>query len=113
MVKDAELHADEDAKRKENIEAVNSAESIINDTEKNLTDFADDIESEDKTKVQEQIEELRKALSSDEPDAEEIRRLSGEVQQSSLKAFDVAYKKRAAANDSGNDSGSSDDTNKQ
>eukprot|EP00730_Choanoeca_flexa_P001029 TRINITY_DN10451_c0_g1_i1.p1 TRINITY_DN10451_c0_g1~~TRINITY_DN10451_c0_g1_i1.p1 ORF type:complete len:669 (+),score=260.16 TRINITY_DN10451_c0_g1_i1:94-2100(+) len=113
MVKDAEAHAEADAKRKEGIEAINAAESIIHDTEKNLTDFADDIEAEDKAKVDEQIEALRKALAADEPDADEVRRLSGEVQQTSLKAFEVAYKKRAAANDSGNASSTEDEGDKK
>lgn len=95
MVKEAEANAEADKKRKENIEAVNSAESVIHDTEKNLDEFKDDLEPEADSKVREKVQALREYLSQeqDQLSSEEIRKLSGEVQQESLKAFDVAYKK--------------------
>ncbi|EGD79865.1 chaperone DnaK [Salpingoeca rosetta] len=105
MVKQAEAHAEEDKLRKERIEAVNNAESIIHDTEKNLDEFKDDIEADAADSVRGKITELRdmlsNAASNTELTAEEIRTKAGEVQQESLKAFEVAYKKRAASNEGG------------
>jgi molecular chaperone DnaK len=95
MVREAEANAEADKKRKESIEAINGAESVIHDTEKNLDDFKDDLEPEADSKVREKVKALREYLSKDQDqlDGEEIRKLSGEVQQESLKAFEVAYKK--------------------
>lgn len=87
-------HAEEDRKRKERIEAVNNAESIIHDTEKNLNDYKDDIEEGAADGVRQKITELRELLGNAESsDAEDIRTKAGEVQQESLKVFEVAYKK--------------------
>lgn len=88
-------HAEEDKKRKASIDALNAAESIIHDTEKNLEEFKSDLEGDGEAKVREKIKELREYISQDKEtiDPEEVRKLSGAVQQESLKAFDVAYKK--------------------
>ena len=51
------------------------------------------MEAESASTVNELIAKLREALAAEKPDAEEVRKLSGDVQQASLKAFDVAYKK--------------------
>lgn len=95
MVKEAEANAEADKKRKEGIEAVNAAEGIIHDTEKNLDDFKDDLEEGADKTVREKIAALREYLGTDtdQLDAEEVRKLSSAVQQESLKAFEVAYKK--------------------
>eukprot|EP01147_Barroeca_monosierra_P006304 gene6304-7468_t len=106
MVKQAEEHAEEDRKRKERIEAVNNAESIIHDTEKNLNDYKDDIEEGAADGVRQKITELRELLGNAESsDAEDIRTKAGEVQQESLKVFEVAYKKRAGSGGASSSSG--------
>ena len=95
MVKEAEANAEADKKRKDSIEAINAAESVIHDTEKNLDDFKDDLEADADKVVREKVAALREYLATDadQLDGEQIRKLSGEVQQESLKAFEVAYKK--------------------
>jgi molecular chaperone DnaK len=60
MVKDAELHKQEDAKHKEEIEIKNNADQLIYSTEKLLKDNADKVSSEDTAKVTTTIEELKK-----------------------------------------------------
>ena len=61
-VKDAEAHASEDKKRKEEIEVRNNAESLVYNSEKTLKDLGDKVSSEEKAKVETEIENVKKAL---------------------------------------------------
>ena len=61
-VKDAEAHAEEDKKRKEEIEVRNNAESLIYNSEKTLGELGDKISGEEKSKVEEEIANVKKAL---------------------------------------------------
>ena len=63
-VKDAEAHAEEDKKKKEEIEVKNNAESLIYNSEKTLNDLGDKISGEEKAKVETEIESTKKALES-------------------------------------------------
>ncbi len=71
MVKDAEAHASEDLKRKEQVEVKNTADSTIFSAEKVLKDFADKLPEDAKTQTQEKIDAARKALEGD--DLEKIK----------------------------------------
>ncbi|MDR0663433.1 MAG: molecular chaperone DnaK [Spirochaetaceae bacterium] len=62
MVKEAELHAEEDRLEKEKAEARNEADSLIYASEKNIKDLGDKVNPEDKAKTEEAIADLRKAL---------------------------------------------------
>ena len=70
-VKDAEAHAEEDKKKKEEIEVKNNAESLIYNSEKTLTDLGDKISGEEKAKVETEIENTKKALETN--DTEKIK----------------------------------------
>lgn len=61
-VKDAEAHAEEDKKKKEEIEARNNAESLVYNSEKTLTELGDKISGEEKAKAEEEISNVKKAL---------------------------------------------------
>ena len=61
-VKDAEAHASEDKKKKEEIEVRNNAESLVYNSEKTLKDLGDKISGEEKAKVETEIENTKKAL---------------------------------------------------
>jgi molecular chaperone DnaK len=61
-IKDAEAHASEDKKRKEEIETKNEAESLIYNSQKTLDDLGDKISGEEKAKVEAEIENTKKAL---------------------------------------------------
>ena len=63
-VKDAEAHAEEDKKRKEEIEVKNNAESLIYNSEKTLKDLGDKVSGEEKAKIETEIENTKKALES-------------------------------------------------
>ncbi|MBK8031182.1 MAG: molecular chaperone DnaK [Chloroflexi bacterium] len=64
MVKEAQAHASEDAKRKEGVEAANKAEGAIFTAEKFLRDFGDRLPDDAKKQTNERIEDVRKAESS-------------------------------------------------
>ena len=68
-VKDAEAHAAEDKKMKEDIEVRNNAESLIFNTEKTLKDLGDKISNEEKSKVEAELENLKKTLEGKDTEA--------------------------------------------
>ncbi|MCI8616721.1 MAG: Hsp70 family protein, partial [Clostridia bacterium] len=67
-VKDAEAHAEEDKKKKEEIEVKNNAESLIYSSEKTLNDLGDKISGEEKAKIETEIENTKKALETNNTD---------------------------------------------
>merc|ERR1712061_198643 len=107
MVKDAEAHAETDKINRERIEAINQAEGILHDTESKMEEFKDQLPSEDVAKMKEKIQEVRDKLQDKENmDPEDIKKTVSDLQQSSLKLFEMAYKKMAADKDSSSSSGS-------
>lgn len=65
MKKDAEIHADEDKKKREIIEVRNSADGLIYSTEKTLTDAGDKVDAKVKDEVTEKVEALKKVKDGD------------------------------------------------
>jgi len=107
MVKEAEANAESDKINRERIEAINQAEGILHDTESKMDEFKDQLPSEDAAKMKEQIAEVKqKMLNKDEMDPEEIKKTVSDLQQSSLKLFEMAYKKMAADKESSGSSSS-------
>ena len=88
-VDEAERFAEEDKKRKEAIEAKNNAESIIYQTEKTITDLGDKVTQDEKAPVEEKIEELKKALESD--NIEDIKTKTDDLTQSLYKMSEKLY----------------------
>jgi len=115
MVKEAEANAESDKINRERIEAINQAEGILHDTKSKMDEFKDQLPSEDAAKMKEQIAEVeQKMLNKDEMDPEEIKKTVGDLQQSSLKLFEMAYKKMAADKESsGSSSSESKDDKKE
>lgn len=62
MVKDAEAHAEEDRKRKEDAEELNKADTLVYQTEKLLRDQGDKIDGDDKVQVEQALGTLKEAL---------------------------------------------------
>ncbi|MFO7986804.1 MAG: molecular chaperone DnaK [Desulfatiglandaceae bacterium] len=91
LVKDAELHAEEDKKRKELIDARNSADSLIYSTEKSIKEVGDKLDDDTKNNINQAIENLKKAMEGE--DVEEIKRLSEELTQASHKLAETMYAK--------------------
>jgi molecular chaperone DnaK len=89
LIKDAELHAEEDKKKKDLVDARNHADALIYSTEKSIKDLGDKIDAATKSKVEAAIEPLKKAMEGDNTD--EIRRLSEELTQASHKLAEAMY----------------------
>jgi molecular chaperone DnaK len=88
-VKDAEMHAEEDKKKRDLVEARNHADSMIYQTEKSIRDLGDKVDEATRKTVQEAIEPLKKAIEGN--DAEEIRRLTEALTQASHKLAEAMY----------------------
>ena len=108
MVIEAEKHAQADKEKKERIEAVNQAEGVLHDTESKMEEFKDQLPAEDVTKIKTQIQDVREKLADkDNMTGEEIKKTVSDLQQSSLKLFEMAYKKMAADREGGSAGASS------
>ena len=111
MVREAEKHAAKDAEMKEKIEAVNQAEGVLHDTETKMDEFKDQLPAEDVTKMKDLIKEVREKLANkDNMSGEEIKKTVSDLQQASLKLFEMAYKKMASERESGSSGSSSSST---
>ncbi len=89
LIKDAELHAEDDKKKKELVEARNTADSLIYSTEKSIKDIGDKVDSATKGQIEEITKRLRKAMEGE--DKEEISRITDELTQSSHKLAEAMY----------------------
>jgi len=91
MQKDAELHAEEDKKRKELVEAKNNGDSMIHMTEKSLKELGDKVDADTKANVENEIANLKKALEGDNVD--EIKQATESLTQASHKLAELMYAK--------------------
>ncbi|MEK7452852.1 MAG: molecular chaperone DnaK [Patescibacteria group bacterium] len=91
MKKDAELHADEDAKKKDLVEVKNNAESTIYSAEKTLSEFADKIEANAKKELEEKLTALKSMKDSTDVDA--IKKSTEELSKSAQNIGAEMYKK--------------------
>jgi molecular chaperone DnaK len=94
LVKDAQAHTDEDKKRRKTAEAKNQADSLIYQTEKNLSEHGDKIAAEDKTKIEESVAALKKAMEGTDPEA--IESATQTLTTASHKLAEEMYKKASA-----------------
>ena len=95
MVKDAELHAEEDRKRKEEVELRNNAEALINAAEKTIKEAGDVATEDQKSKVNAAIEDLKKALEG--KDAEDIKAKTEALQEAVYPISTAMYQKAQQA----------------
>ncbi len=93
MVKDAELHADEDKLAKEKAEVHNNADSLLYSTEKTIKELGDKVSAADKEAVDKASAELRKAIESG--DVAQIKAKTEELNQISYKMSEELYKNAA------------------
>jgi molecular chaperone DnaK len=89
LVKDAELHAEEDKKKRELADARNMADSLIYSTEKSIKELGDKLDESTKSEINTAIENLKKAMETD--NAEEIKRLADQLTQASHKLAETMY----------------------
>ena len=89
MTKDAEIHAEDDKKKKEQIEVKNNADTLVYTTEKLLRDSGDKIKEEDKKSIEEKVEALKKVKDTD--DIEAIKKASEELSLEAQKIGTAMY----------------------
>ncbi len=90
MVADAQSHADEDRRRREEVEARNSADSIAYQVERQIRDLGDRVALNDKARAEQLIAEIRELVKNNSSDIARLRQLTGDLQQ-------VAYGLASAA----------------
>jgi molecular chaperone DnaK len=94
MIKEAELHAEEDRKYKELVEVKNKADSIVYSTQKSLNDFGDKISESEKKEIQDAIDATKKAIESGTK--EEIESKMNELINKAHKLAEEAYKQSSS-----------------
>ncbi|AMS39671.1 molecular chaperone DnaK [Aminobacter sp. NyZ550] len=110
MVKDAEVNAEADKKRKALVEARNQAESLLNSSEKSLKEYGDKVTEADRTAISDAIAALRTATEGD--DAEAINAKSQALAEASMKLGQAMYEasqKEAAESDAAADAAKDSD----
>jgi molecular chaperone DnaK len=93
MVKDAELHKEEDKKRKDAVDARNQADALAHQTEKSLGEMGDAISAEDKTKIEAELKALKDVLANESATKEEIDAKVKSLSEASHKLAEAMYKK--------------------
>jgi molecular chaperone DnaK len=105
MIKDAEMHAEEDKQRRENVEVRNQLDSLIYTTEKSFAEFGDKVAQEDKQNIETALEAAKTAL--DSGDGNAMEKAVEDLTKASHKLSEEMYKKAAASSDSDTSSGDS------
>jgi len=93
MVKDAQVHAEEDKKKKELVETRNQADQLVYTTEKSLKEYGDKVSQDDKKKIEDALEELKKVMGGS--DIQAIRGAMDQVTQASHKLAEEMYRRAA------------------
>jgi molecular chaperone DnaK len=93
MVKDAESHAEEDKKRKAQVEAKNHAEGLVHATEKTLAEHGGKVGESERRAIENAMADLKEALKGD--DAEAITAKTNALAQASMKLGEAMYKQSA------------------
>jgi molecular chaperone DnaK len=99
MKKDAELHAEDDKKRRELVEMKNQGDALIHATEKSLKDLGDKVDAETKGNVEKEIENLKTALQGD--DVAAIKSATEALTAASHKLAELMYAQAAKDNPDG------------
>jgi molecular chaperone DnaK len=94
-VKEAERFADEDKQRKEEVETRNNADSLVYNTEKTLKELGDKVDSADQDRVQAKVDELKKAIESDNLD--DIKAATEKLTEVSYEVFGKVYQQTEEA----------------
>jgi molecular chaperone DnaK len=105
MVKDAEAHAEEDKKRKAQVEAKNHAEALVHSTEKALAEHGSKVGDADRRVIENAMADLKEALKGSDSDA--ITAKTNALSQASMKLGEAMYKQSAEQRQAGDASGAS------
>jgi molecular chaperone DnaK len=96
-VKNAEAFAEEDAKRKADVEARNEADQAVFSVEKSITDFGDKVTDDDKAKLNPLLDALKDALKEEDGDIDKIKSAKEELMKEAQGVFGRIYQEQSAA----------------
>jgi molecular chaperone DnaK len=81
MVNDAQAHSEDDRKRREEVEARNSADSMAYQVERQIRDLGDRVPLNEKARAEQLIAEIRELVKDNSSDVARLRKLTGDLQQ--------------------------------
>ncbi|MBR2916235.1 MAG: Hsp70 family protein, partial [Clostridia bacterium] len=110
-VKEAEQFAAEDKKNKEKVEVKNTADNMVYQTEKTLTELGDKISEEEKGGIQAEVDKLKELIKTDDFDVEAVKAQTDAVSQKFYAVSQKLYEQAAQAQQAqgGADAGATDD----
>jgi molecular chaperone DnaK len=111
MVKDAEAHAEEDKKRKAQVEAKNHAEALLHATEKTLAEHGAKVGETERRAIENAMADLKEALKGTDADA--IAAKANTLQQASMKLGEAMYKQASEQQPGGGDAGGGGEAKKE
>jgi molecular chaperone DnaK len=95
MVKDAESHAEEDKKRKDEVEVRNTCDSLVNATEQTMSELGDKVPDDAKKQAEDALSEAKTALQGTDLDA--IKAATEKLQEAGHKLAEIVYGQQGAA----------------
>ena len=96
MVADAQSHADEDRRRREEVETRNHADAIAYQVERQLQELGDRAPANDKARAEQLISEIRQLVKDNSSDTDRLRQLASDLQQLAHGLASAAYTQAAA-----------------
>jgi molecular chaperone DnaK len=96
MVADAQSHAEDDRRRREEVEARNHADSIAYQVERQLQDLGDRVPANEKARAEQLISEIRQLVQNNSTDIPRMRQLAGDLQQLAYGLASATYSQAAA-----------------
>ncbi|MBR8464887.1 molecular chaperone DnaK [Campylobacter sp. faydin G-140] len=93
MVKDAELHKEDDKKRKEAVEARNSADALVHQTEKSMNELGEKVPADDRANIEAALNDLKETLKDEGATKEQIDAKVAALSSASHKLAEAMYKK--------------------
>ena len=96
MVQDAQAHAEEDKRRREEVEVRNTADSTAYQIERQIRELGDRVPANEKARAEQMISEIREQLKSSSPDLSRLRQLTSDVRQIGYALSSAAYSQQSA-----------------
>lgn len=109
MVKDAELHKEEDKKRKDAVEARNQADALVHQTEKSMSELGEKVPAEDRSNIEAALSDLKEVLKDENSSKEQIDAKVEALSKASHKLAEAMYKKDENAGANGGNNKKDDD----
>ena len=91
MIKDAEAHAEEDAKRRERVELLNQADQLVWQTEKSLNEYGEKVDAGVRADIEQALGDLKEAMQGDDPDADVVKEKMSSLAEKSQQLAQAIY----------------------